>query len=75
MNEVEEFKDHGMQASYHFADDSGGEWQQGYNHEREAMKLYDDNPDLQEEMMKISKGFLWSLKLNLEAKKRNESTK
>ena len=61
-NVLEKFKDHGMQASYHYADDTAsGEWRMGSALEARALKLFDDNPDLQDEMRVIAKGFLWSL--------------
>ena len=59
------FRELGVSASVHFADDSGKEWGQGRKDEAEAMKLYHDNPGLKSEFEAIAKGFLWSLKLNL----------
>jgi hypothetical protein len=63
-----EFKKLGLSASYHFADDSGKEWGHAYKDQKKAIKLYDDNPEQQVEMMKISKGFLWSLVTELKHK-------
>ena len=63
MNEVlQQFKDLGMQASYHYACDHGSEWRLGTPLERRALKLFDDNPSMQRYMRDIAKGFLWSLK-------------
>ena len=62
MSVVDDFKDLGMRASYHYADDTAsGEWRLGSKLESLAIKLFDENPDLQAEMRKAAKGFLWSL--------------
>ena len=63
MNDVlEQFKTHGINASFHYADDTAsGEWRLGSAEEAKALKLFDDNPSLQPQMRDISKGFLWSL--------------
>lgn len=55
------FKDAGVTASFHYADNTGSEWGLGDNYKRTALKLFDNNPDLQSEMRVIAKGFLWSL--------------
>ena len=60
---IEDFRKHGMDASYHYADDSGSEWHQGAAEERAALELFDANPDLQGEMREVAKGFLWSLNM------------
>ena len=60
---LDEFRKHGKQASYHYADDSGNEWRLGKQEEDAALALYDANPDLQEDMRDIATGFLWSLKM------------
>ena len=63
MNEVlQQFKDLGKQASYHYACDYGSEWRLGTPLEARALKLFDHSPLLQAEMRVIAKGFLWSLK-------------
>ena len=59
---IDLFKEFGLKASYHFADDSTGEWDLAYEAENKALKLFDDNPSLQSQMREIAKGFLWSLK-------------
>jgi len=60
---LEQFKTHGMYASFHYADDTAsGEWRLGRAEELKALKLFDDNPELQDEMREIAQGFLWSLK-------------
>lgn len=61
MSILEDFKSAGMQASFHYADDSGKEWGRARTLQNEAMQMYRDNPDLQDEMKTIAKGFLWSL--------------
>ena len=62
MNKItEEFKKLGMSASYHYADDSGIEWGHANLDKAKALKLFDDNPDLQDEMRVASRDFLWSL--------------
>ena len=67
MNELlsipEQFKKHGMYASFHYADDTAsGEWRMGRDEELRALKLFDSNPKLQAEMRVIAEDFLWSLK-------------
>lgn len=61
MNKLELFQKLGMDASYHFADDSGSEWSLGYQQQRRALDLYESHPELQEEMRDIAKSFLWTL--------------
>ena len=65
---LEQFKDLGISASFHFADDSGKEWNIAHREQGIALALYRDNPALQDDMRKIAKGFLWSLSLALEDK-------
>ena len=66
MNQIiATFIQYGNDASYCFADDSGKDWSAGYAYKRDAMKLYYDYPEFQEEMRKEAKGFLWSLELEL----------
>lgn len=64
MNEiVEAFVKLGMQASYHYADDSTAEWKLGGQAKAKALELFDANPELQEEMRKEAVGFLWSISM------------
>ena len=58
---IKEFVKLGYDASYHYADDSGGEWDLGHKAKREALEIYDSNPELQKEMKELSRGFLWVL--------------
>jgi hypothetical protein len=62
---VEQFKKHGLDASFHYADDTTKEWYLGDRDKEKALKLYYDNPELRAEMMEVSKGFLWSLESEL----------
>lgn len=62
LNVVAEFLELGRSASYHYADDSGRERSDARKDEAAALKLFDNNPDLQAEMRVAGKGFLWSLK-------------
>lgn len=62
---VEQFVKHGQSASYHFADDSGGEWTLAYSERNKAIELFHANPDLQPLMREEAKRFLWSLDLAL----------
>ena len=62
MSVFDDFKTHGINASYHYADDTAsGEWRLGSIEEAKALKIFDANPDDQEKMREIAKGFLWSL--------------
>lgn len=62
-NPVDEFKRAGMDASYHYADDSTKEWGLARKAEREALRLFDAHPEHQDEMREVAKGFLWSLNI------------
>jgi len=56
------FKDHGINASFHYADDTAsGEWRLGRAEEAKARELFNANPELQKRMTVIAKGFIWSL--------------
>ena len=58
---LDNFKKAGMSASYHYADNTGKEWGAAHKLERECLNMFDANPDSQDEMREIAKGFLWSL--------------
>lgn len=60
---LDQFKDYGNTASYHYADDTTSEWGAGKRAECNALELFDDNPTLQDDMREIAKGFLWSLSM------------
>jgi len=57
------FKKYGMNASYHYADDSGKEWVLGHQEKQKCLKIYNEHIELHPEMEEIAIGFLWSLKL------------
>ena len=65
MDAVEQFKTHGMSASYHYADDSGKEWNLGDAEKAKALAVFDENPDHQAEMREVAKGFLWAYDFTL----------
>ena len=54
------FEQHGKDASYHYADDSGKEWQLGTLERDKALDIWRSHKYLTEEMKVIGKGFLWS---------------
>lgn len=58
---LEEFKTYGMDASYHYADDSGQEWKFAYPLVDRCMKLVKEHPELHEEMKEIAKRFIFSI--------------
>lgn len=62
MNVLKEFEQLGNRASFHFAGPLD-EQQLGYSCQVKALKIFDENSELQEDMRKIAKGFLWSLDL------------
>ena len=62
MNDIlERFKKHARDASYHYADDSTKEWGLGDREKRQALELFDANPDLQPAMRDAAARELWSL--------------
>ena len=61
---TERFKELGMQASYHYADDTCKEWGAGDKAKHQALKIFDDNPALQPELRKIAADFLWTLEID-----------
>jgi hypothetical protein len=58
------FKELGNRASFHFADDSGSEWNNGYEYQNQALEWFDSCPELQPKMREIAKKFLWSLNIS-----------
>lgn len=58
---IKQFRDFGNRASYHYADDSGSEWDLAKAEKEKALSIYRANPELQEEMKKVAAGFLWPL--------------
>jgi hypothetical protein len=59
---LEEFERAGRTASFHYADDSGQEWNHGDAALKDALKLFDKHPQLHDKMRLIALSFLWSLK-------------
>lgn len=62
MTPLEAFEKAGMNASYHYADDSGKEWRLGRDEQSKAEEIFAANPELQEQMKAIATKFLWSMK-------------
>lgn len=60
MNVLEQFKEHARACSYHYADDTCKEWGLAAREKREALRLFDINPELQAEMREIMNGELWA---------------
>jgi hypothetical protein len=61
MNDsLDKFKSLGMSASFHYAGDMS-EFYYGRNDENQALELFDQNPELRDEMRVIAKEFLWAL--------------
>ena len=58
------FKKEGLHASFNYADDTTSEWAIGDRHKAKALDLFDNNPDLQDKMREIAKGFLWTLTMD-----------
>ena len=58
---LEKFKTYGMDASYHYADDTGQEWKVAYSLVNKCIKLVKEHPELHEEMKEISKKFIFSM--------------
>ena len=58
---LEQFEKYGMDASYHYADDTCSEWDMAYREAEKARELFDNNKQLQKEMREIAKRFLWTL--------------
>jgi|LakMenE18May11ns_1017448.scaffolds.fasta_scaffold7886793_2 hypothetical protein len=61
MNTLAKFEELGNRASFHYADDSCKEWDLARDCKDQAEELFVQHPELREEMIKISKGFLWTL--------------
>ena len=58
---LEEFKKAGLDASFHYADDTGQEWKFAYPLVDKCMKLVKEHPELHEEMKEIAKRFIFSM--------------
>ena len=57
---LEKFVQYGKRASFHFADDTGGEWGQAEAEKQSALALFDAaDPATQARMREAARGFLW----------------
>ena len=56
---LEEFKKAGLDASFHYADDTGKEWHLAYPLVDKCMKLSKEHPSLHTEMKEIAKHFIF----------------
>ena len=63
---LEEFKKCGLDASFHYADDSGQEWKFAYPLVSKCMKLAKEYPELHPEMAEIAKNFIFLMTFNKE---------
>jgi hypothetical protein len=61
MSALEDFEKAGSWASYHYADEYTEEWKKGDEEKAKALKIFDDNPELEVEMRQIAINFLWSI--------------
>ena len=61
MNLIAEFNRLARKASFHYADDTCGEWTLASNAKSEALEIFDNHPELQAEI-RASFHELWSLK-------------
>ena len=64
MTPLEAFKKLARSASFHFADDSGGEWALGYRDQAAAIELFDQHPEAHDEMREAVQGELWAHTFN-----------
>lgn len=62
---LDKFYTLGNNASYYYADDNCKEWGLAKQLEKQAVGLYNDHPELREQMERIAKEFLWSLKSSI----------
>ena len=58
---LEEFKKAGLDASFHYADDTGKEWHFAYPLVEKCMKLAKEHIELHTEMAEIAKHFIFSM--------------
>lgn len=56
---LEQFKKAGLDASFHYADDTGKEWHLAYPLVEKCMKLAKEYPELHTEMAEIAKHFIF----------------
>ena len=58
---IELFKKHAKQASFHYADDTCKEWNLAREEKKMALKIFDENPELQTELRELAKNELWRI--------------
>ena len=60
---LERFIEHGNRCMFHYADDSGKEWDQGDREKLAALKIWNEHPHLHEDMKDIAQEyqFFWFL--------------
>lgn len=67
-----QFAKEGRDASYHYADDSGKEWQQGALARDRAIAIWQKNKHLTEKMLYLARDFLWSFSTFVESERGKE---
>lgn len=60
---LDEFQKHGMNASYHYADDSGKEWQLGSVEADKCRAMVLKHPELADKFRNIARHFLFSMEI------------
>ena len=63
---LENFKTYGMDASFHYADDTGKEWHLAYPLVEKCMKLAKEHTELHTEMAEIAKNFIFLMSFKKE---------
>ena len=63
---LENFKTYGMDASFHYADDTGQEWKFAYPLVDKCMKLAKEHTELHTEMREIAKHFIFAMSFQKE---------
>ena len=63
---LEEFKKAGLDASFHYADDTGKEWHLAYPLVDKCMKLAKEHVELHPEMVEIAKHFIFLMSFKKE---------
>lgn len=58
---IDHYKSLARSASYHYADDSGKEWDQAREYEQKALDLFYAYPQMERKLRAAHKGNLWSL--------------
>lgn len=66
---LEEFKKAGLDASFHYADDTGKEWHLAYPLVDKCMKLAKEHPELHTEMAEIAKHFIFAMSFQNESQR------